>query len=152
MDHGLLPQLVGRPGHAAAVVTVGGGKEGRLAELPLERLAGQVVVGHFADVPVHLLGDIPGHGKGASQHLEGVEPEAEGLILYIQPAQTQVFRHTVQASQWRNGILGKAVVKKAGLGHIVQRHNLKLTVLTCRHMIHGPFDLFSHAASPYKIF
>ena len=34
VDHGLLAQLIRRPGHAPAMVAVGGGEEGGLAELP----------------------------------------------------------------------------------------------------------------------
>ena len=69
------------------MVAVGGGEEGSLTELPPEGLTGQVVIGHLADIPAHLLGDVAGHGKGAAQHLEGVEAEAEGLVLYEQSAQ-----------------------------------------------------------------
>ena len=146
MDNGLLAQLIGSPGHAPAMVAVGGGEEGGLAELPAEGLAGQIVIGHLADVPVHLLGDIPCHGKGAAQHLEGVEPEAERLILHIQAAQAQILGHTVQTGQGRDGILRKAVMEKAGLRHIAQGHDLKLLVVTGRHMIDGPLDLLFHTA------
>mgnify|MGYP002224189011 CR=1 FL=1 len=76
MYHSLLPQLVGRPRHAAAVVAVGGGEEGGLAELLAEGLAGQVVVGHLGHVPAHFLGDVLGHGEGAAQHLEGVSGQS----------------------------------------------------------------------------
>ncbi len=86
VDHRLLAQFVGGPGHAPAVVAVGGGEERGLAKLPAEVLAGQVVVGHLGHVPVHLLGDVPGHGEGTAQHLEGVETEAVGLVFHKQAA------------------------------------------------------------------
>ncbi len=83
------------------------GEEGGLAELLAEGLAGQVVVGHLGDVPAHLLGDVLGHGEGAAQHLEGVEAEAEGLILHEQAAQAQIFGHAVQPGKGGDGVLGK---------------------------------------------
>ena len=98
MYHGLLPQLVGRPGHAPAVVAVGGGEEGGLAERLLQPVAGQVVIGHLGHVPAHLLGDVAGHGEGAAQHLEGVQTKPEGFVLYKQPGQPQVAGHAVQPS------------------------------------------------------
>ena len=47
VDDGLLLQLVGGPSHTPAMVAVCGGKEGGLSEVPAERLAGQVVIGHL---------------------------------------------------------------------------------------------------------
>ena len=153
MDHGLLPQLVGRPGHAPAVVSVGGGEEGGLAELPLQLLAGQVVIGHLRHVAAHLMGDIPGHGKGAAQHLEGVEAEAEGFVLDEQAAQAQILGHAVQPGQRRNGILGEAGVEITGFGYLVERHDGEVLVLAGRHMVVDPFDLFFHIQSPaHKFF
>ena len=146
MYHGLLSQLVGGPSHTTAMVAVGGGKEGCLAELPAESLAGQIVIGHLADVPVHLLGNVPRHGEGTAQHLEGIQAEAEGLILHIQSAQTQILGHTVQAGQGRDGILGKAVVEKGRLCHVAQGHDLQLAVFADRHMIDGPLDLLFHTS------
>ena len=128
------------------MVAVGGGEEGGLTELPAESLTGQIIVGHFADVPLHLLGDVPGHGEGAAQHLEGVEAKAEGLVLYIQAAQAQILGHAVQASQRGDGILGKTVVKKGRLCHVAQGHDLQLAVFAGRHMIDSPFDLLFHTA------
>ena len=42
-----LAQPVGRPGHPPAVVAVGGGEEGGLAELLPQLFAGEVAVGHL---------------------------------------------------------------------------------------------------------
>ena len=144
VDHRPLAQLVGRPGHAPAVIAVSGGEEGGLAELPAELLAGQVVIGHLGDVPSHLPGDVPGHGKGAPQHLEGVEAEAEGLILHEQPSQPQVAGHAVQPGQRRDGVLRKAAVEEPGLCHILQGHDGKLPVVAPGHPVQGPFDGISH--------
>src|SRR5699024_1209583 len=58
MYHSLLPQLMRCPGHAAAMVSVGGGEEGCLAKLPLQLFTGEVVVGHLGHVPPHLVGDV----------------------------------------------------------------------------------------------
>ena len=152
VDHCLLAQLVSRPGHAPAVVAVRGGEEGGVAELLAECLAGQVVVGHLADVPAHLLGDVPGHGEGAAQHLEGVEAEAEGLILHEQAAQAQVLGHAVQPGQRRDGILGKAAVEESSLGHVPQGHDGKLPVVALGHPIGDPFDRISHNPHHTKFF
>ena len=144
MYHGLLPQLVGRPRHAAAVVAVGGGEEGGLAELLAEGLAGQVVVGHLGHVPAHLLGDVLGHGEGAAQHLEGVQAEAEGLVFDAQAGQTQVLGHAVQPVQGGDGVLGEGAVEKAGLGHVGERHDGQLPVVALGHGVEDPFDLVFH--------
>ena len=144
MDHRLLAQLMGRPGHAAAVIAVGGGEEGGLAEVPAQGLAGQIVVGHLRHVAAHLLGDVPRHGKGAAQHLEGVQTETKALILYEQARQAQISGHTVQPGQRSDGVLGKAAVKKAGLGHIGQGHDGQLPVVAFGHVVDGPFDPVFH--------
>lgn len=109
-----------------------------MAELLAECLAGQVVVGHLADVPAHLAGDVPGHGEGAA-HLEGVEAEAERLILHEQVAQAQVsLAMPSSGRQRRDGILGKAV-EESSLGHVPQGHDGKLPVVG-GHPIGDPFD------------
>ena len=102
------------------MVAVGGGEEGGLTEFLAEALAGEIVIGHLADVLAHLLGDVAGHGKGAAQHLESVEPKAVGLILYEQAAQAQILGHPVQPGQRGDGVLGEAAVEEAGLGHVAQ--------------------------------
>ena len=152
VDHGLLAQLVGRPGHATAVVAVGGGEEGGLPELLAEGLAGEIVIGHLGDVPAHLLGDVAGHGKGPPQHLEGVEAEAEGLVLHEQAPQPQVPGHAVQPGKGRDGVLGKAAVEEPGLGHVPQGHDGKLPVAALGHPIGDPFDRISHNPHHTKIF
>ena len=96
MDHGFLSQLIGGPCHTPAMVAVGGGEEGGLTELLAEGFTGQVIIGHLADVTVHLLGNVLRHGEGAAQHLECIQSEAIGLVLYKKSAQAQIFGHTVQ--------------------------------------------------------
>ena len=152
VDHGLLAQLVGGPRHAPAVVAVGGGEEGGLAELLAEGVAGQVVIGHLGDVPAHLAGDVPGHGEGAAQHLKGVEAEAVGLILHIDPAQPQILGHTVQPGQRGDGVLGEAAVEEAGLGHVAQGHDGQLLVLAFGHVVDRPLDGVFHPVFASKMF
>ena len=139
-DHGLLPQGVRRPGYAPAVVAVGGAEERGLAELLPQRGAGQIVVGHLRDVPVHRLGDIARHRKGAAQHLERVQAEAVGLILHIQSAQPEILGHPLQACQRGRGILGEAAVEEAGLGNVREGHNAQIAVVAGGHSVRCPFD------------
>ena len=146
MDHCLLAQLVGRPGHAPAVVAVSGGEEGRLTEFLAEGLAGKVVVGHLTHVPAHLLGDVAGHGKGAAQHLEGIQAKTVGLVLNKEAPQAQVLCHAVQAGQRCDGILGKAAVEGTRFRHILKGHDGKLPVVAPGHLIRGPLDRLSHVA------
>ena len=122
VHHGPLAQLPRRPGHAPAVVAVGGGEEGGLAEVPAQLFAGEVVIGHRLDGLVGLLGDVPRHGEGSAQYLEGVQAEAVALVLDIQPAQPKPPGHIVQPRQRRDGILGKGFEKRPGPVHIDHRH------------------------------
>ena len=149
--HGLLAQLIGRPGHAPAMVAIGGGEEGGLAELPAEGLAGQVVIGHLGHVPAHLLGDVAAHGERTPQHLEGVEAEAVGFVFHVEARQAQVFGHAFQPGQGGDGILGEAAVEKAGFRHIGQGHDGKLLVLALGHAVQGPLDRFFHGAPPNRL-
>ena len=148
MYHSLLPQLMRCPGHAAAMVSVGGGEEGCLAKLPLQLFTGEVVVGHLGHVPPHLVGDVACHGEGAAQYLECVETKAEGLVLDEQAAQTQILRHAVKPSQGRDGILGETGVEISCLGHLVKRHNGEVFVRAGGHVIVNPFDFLFHIESP----
>ena len=148
VDHGLLAQLIRRPGHAPAMVAVGGGEESGLAELPAEGLAGQIVIGHLGHVPAHFLGDVPAHGEGAAQDLEGVEAEAVRLVLHIEARQPQILGHAVQLGQGGDGVLGEAAVEKAGFCHVGQGHDGKLLVVAFGHAVQGPLDRFFHGAPP----
>ena len=150
--HRLLAQLVGRPCHAAAMVAIGGGEESGLTEFLTEGFAGQVVVIHFGHVPAHLAGDVPGHGEGAAQHLEGVETKPVGLILHIHTRQPQILGHTVQLRQRGDGVLGEGPVEGAGLGHVGQGHHIQMLIVTLRHMIEDPFELIFHGILASKIF
>ena len=149
VDHGLLAQLVGGPGHAAAVVAVGGSEEGGLTEVPAEGLAGEIVIGHLRHIPAHLLGDVPAHGEGAAQHLEGVESEAVGFVLHVQATQPQILGHAVQLGQRRDGVLREAAVEEAGLRHVGQGHQSQLTVVGLRHLVQYPFDFFHWCFPPF---
>ena len=91
-----MAQLVGCAGYPTAVVAVGGGEEGGLTEVPAEIRTGQVVVAQLRHILAQLPGDIPGHGEGAAQNLEGIETEAVALVLDTQGAQSQPGGHAVQ--------------------------------------------------------
>ena len=131
---------------------IGGGEESGLTEFLTEGFAGQVVVIHFGHVPAHLAGDVPGHGEGAAQHLEGVETKPVGLILHIHTRQPQILCHTVQLRQRGDGVLGEGPVEGAGLGHIGQGHHIQMLIVTLRHMIEDPFELIFHGILASKIF
>ena len=65
MHDGLLAQLVGSPRHAAAMVAVGGGKEGSLAKVLGKLIGGQVIEGAVGNVLagqyrfLRQVGDVP---------------------------------------------------------------------------------------------
>ena len=105
MDDGLLAQTLRRPGHAPAVIAVGGGEERGLTKGALEVLAGEIVIGHFGHIPAQLTGDVPGHGKGAAQDLEGVQAEPVGLVLEPDAPQPQAFGQLVQLGQRGHRVL-----------------------------------------------
>ena len=144
----LLTQLVGRPCHAASVVAVGRGEEGGLTELVLEGLAGQVIIGHFGNVPSELLCDIARHRERAAQHLEGVQPETVALILDVEAAQSEVLRHAAQLCQRSDRVLREALVERARLGDVLERHDRQLRVVRSRHLIDRPFDLIHLISQP----
>ena len=72
VHHSLLAQLVGCPGNAASVVSVGGCEEGGLAELLAQLVGGEHRVGQLGNVFSGLLSDVAGHCEGTAQHLECV--------------------------------------------------------------------------------
>ena len=53
----LLAQLVGSPCHAAAMVAIGGGKEGGLAKVLGKLIGGQVIEGALGNVLAGLVAD-----------------------------------------------------------------------------------------------
>ena len=70
----LLSKTVSSPCNAAAVVAVGGGEEGGLAELLAEGLAGQVVVGHLGHVPAISLAMYLAMAKEPPSTLKALRP------------------------------------------------------------------------------
>ena len=145
--HGLLSQPVCGPGYATAVVAVGGGEEGGLAEFLFQLVAGEIAVVHLGHILAQLAGDIAGHGKRAAQNLEGVEPEAVALILDEEAAQTQVFRHALELGQRGNAVLGETLMELPGLAHIFQAHYGQLLVCGFGHTVLCPPDLFHETSS-----
>ena len=99
VHHRVLPQLVGGPGHAAAVVAVGGGDKGDLAQLGAHLFRNHLVVGQFADIHTQPPGQVTADGKAAAQHLESIQAEPVAFILYIRSAQTQGLGRLGQVSQ-----------------------------------------------------
>ena len=141
---GLLVQLVGGPGNAAAMIAVGGSEERGLAKVGAELLAREVVVRHLGDVLAHLLGDVAGHGEGAAKHLEGVEAKAVALVLDVEAAQAQELGHAVELGERGHRVLGKSPVEGLGLRDVVEAHDGKVRVITLRHPVSDPLDLLAH--------
>ena len=152
VDHRLLAQQPGRPGHSAAVVSVGGSDEGDVPQRSAGGGGAQLLKAHLLQGLPQLFRQTPGHGIAPAQRLEGVEAEAEGLILHEQATQAQVLGHAVQPGQRRDGILGKAAVEESSLGHVPQGHDGKLPVVALGHPIGDPFDRISHNPHHTKFF
>ena len=144
MNNGLLPQLVGSPGNAPAMVAVGGGKEGGLSKISAERLPGEILIGQLRNVLSHFLGDVPGHGKGAAQDLEGIQPEAVTLVLHVHAAKAKALRHAIQLGQGRYSVLGKAFMEGSSGLYVLQSHDGKLRIVTLGHDIFCPFNGLEH--------
>ena len=144
MHDGLLAELVGGPGHAAAVVAVGGGEEGGLAEVGGELVGGQVVVGAVGNVLAGLVGNVVGHGEGATQDLERVEAKAAALVLDAEVAQAQASRLAVKTSKRGHGVLGEALVESTRLGNVIQGHDAEVGIIALGHLVDGPLDLLDH--------
>ena len=115
VDHSLLLEAVGCPGHAAAVVAVGGGDKGDLAQLGPHLVAHQPFIGQLADVHAQPAGDVAADGVAAAQHLEGVQAEAVALVLDVDAAQAQFARKPAQIHQRGGGVFREAGVERLHL-------------------------------------
>ena len=147
MHDGLLAQLVGSPCHAAAMVAVGGGKEGSLAKVLGKLIGGQVIEGALGNVLAGLVGNVVGHGKRTAQNLKGVEAKAIALVLNAQVGQTQARGLAVQAGKRSDGVLGERLVEGAGLLHVVEAHDSQVLVIALGHRVARPLDLIGHTVN-----
>ena len=144
---GLLAQLVGSPCHAAAMVAVGGGKEGGLAKVLGKLIGGQVIEGALGNVLAGLVGNVVGHGKRAAQNLKGVEAKAIALVLNAQVGQAKTRGLAVQAGKRSDGVLGERLVEGAGLLHVVEAHDSQVLVIALRHRVARPLNLIGHTVN-----
>ena len=147
MHDGLLAELVGGPGHAAAVVAVRGGEKRRLAEVTRELVAREVVVGHLGDRAADLARDVVGHGEGAAEHLERVEAKAVGLVLDGEVREAQLPRQRVELGEGRDVVLREAPVEAARRLHVLERHDAQVRIVALGHLVDDPLDLLAHASS-----
>ena len=144
---GLLAQLVGSPCHAAAMVAVGGGKEGGLAKVLGKLIGGQVIEGALGNVLAGLVGNVVGHGKRTAQDLKGVEAKAIALVLNAQVGQAQARGLAIQAGKRSDGVLGERLVEGAGLLHVVETHDSQVLVIALGHRVARPLDLIGHTVN-----
>ncbi len=89
-DGTLLSKLVRSPGNSASMIAVRRSKKGCLPKFFSELLGGQYIVRNLADILAGLLRDVSGDGIRTTEHLERVQAEAVGFVLYIKTLQTQV--------------------------------------------------------------
>ena len=118
VDHGLLLELAGHPGHAAAMVAVGGGGEDHFAEARAHRVADHHFIRQLADVLPQPLGDVPGHGVRAAKRLEGLEAETLRFVLDVDAAHAQVRREAIQGGERRRCIAGNRAVERQRPGEL----------------------------------
>ena len=144
---GLLAQLVGSPCHAAAMVAVGGGKEGGLAKVLGKLIGGQVIEGALGNVLAGLVGNVVGHGKRTAQDLKGVEAKAIALVLNAQVGQAQARGLAIQAGKRSDGVLGERLVEGTGLLHVVEAHDSQVLVIALGHRVARPLDLIGHTVN-----
>ena len=115
VDDAALLQLRGRPGHAAAVVAVGGGDEGGAVDLRQHFGAGQLREGQRIGLEPEAFGDAAAKAVAAAEHFESVEAEAAAFVLDAQRGDPQFARQARQIGQRRGRVLGKAAVEGAHL-------------------------------------
>ena len=144
---GLLAQLVGSPCHAAAMVAVGGGKEGGLAKVLGKLIGGQVIEGALGNVLAGLVGNVVGHGKRAAQNLKGVEAKAIALVLNAQVGQAKARGLAVQVGKRSDGVLGERLVEGAGLLHVVEAHDSQVLIIALGHRVARPLNLVGHTVN-----
>ena len=102
------------------MIAVRCGEECGLPEFFSELLRGEDCVGQFAYIPVGLFGNVVCHGEGPAQHLEGIQAEAVGFILYEESSKAQIFGHVVKLCKRCFAVLRKALVESSGFCYIFQ--------------------------------
>ena len=121
VDHGLLLELAGHPGHAAAVIAVGGGGEDHLAKARAHRVADHHFIRQLADVLPQPFGDVPGHRVGAAERLEGLEAKTLRLVLDVEAAQAKMRREAIKGRERRWRVAGNGAVKCQRLAQLGPR-------------------------------
>ena len=114
IDHRLLPQQTGAPGHAAAVVAVGGGDEGDIPQFPAGVLAAELVKGQLVQFFAQPFGQVLAHGVTAAQRLEGVQAKAVGFVLDPELPYPQPRGQGGTLHQRGGGVTGQSGVEPAG--------------------------------------
>lgn len=140
-----LSQLVGSPGNAASVVSVGSGIEGDGADSLLGFGRDQHRIGHLCNIFSAHLCDIFCNRIGTAQHLEGIETKAVGFILDADLCKSQLLGHLFQISQRSFLILRDAFVKSSCLVYLCKRHDRQIFIACFGHLIDCPLDCCAHS-------
>ena len=117
IDHRPAAQFPGRPGHAPAVVSVGGGDEGDLSQLFPGFGLGEGGERELVPLQSQFFSHPPGNGPAASQSLKSIEPKPLGLILHPQLGYSQFPGQGWQRDQRGWLIAGDGAVKVHGPLH-----------------------------------
>ena len=111
-----------RPGYAAAMVAVCGGKKHRVLQRLAAGAAGERRIGDFICFQALAGGNVAGNGVRSAQNLEGVQPEARRFVLDPKPAQAKARRQGAQFYKRRGSVKGETLMEGARFPGASGRH------------------------------
>ena len=114
IDDASLPQTIGCPSDAAAVVSIGGGHKGKRTELFPDLAGNQLLIGQFFQADTELFCNVIADGVTPAEYLEGIQAKAVTLILYKNRGNPKCFRQSIKGYQRGFPVFRKTAVEAEG--------------------------------------